>query len=84
MNKESKRETPSVVSFGDKMRFFGSEAQAKKTMNFKNTISSLRSIIGRSYKDARFQQELEEIPFGVSEGKNGEIMIDIMYKGQKR
>lgn len=29
MNKESKRETPAVVSFGDKMRFIGTDGAAK-------------------------------------------------------
>lgn len=55
MNKESKRETPAVVSFGDKMRFIGTDGAGKISMNPKNTPHQLKRLLGKQFKDPAVQ-----------------------------
>ena len=38
LNKESKRETPAVVSFGMKQRAIGTDGSSAQSMNPKNTV----------------------------------------------
>lgn len=43
LNKESKRETPAVASFGTKQRFLGSDGLGAMATNMKNTIYQVRA-----------------------------------------
>jgi heat shock 70kDa protein 4 len=40
------------VSFGPKQRSIGEAAKTQETSNFKNTVGSLKRLIGRSSTDA--------------------------------
>ncbi len=55
MNKESKRETPAMVSFGHKMRFLGVDAYGKVSMNPKNTVHQLKRLLGKKFNDPDVQ-----------------------------
>ncbi|KVH89623.1 heat shock 70 kDa protein 16-like [Cynara cardunculus var. scolymus] len=79
LNDESKRETPAVVSFGEKQRFLGSAGAASATMNPKSTISQVKRLIGRRYKDVREQEDLRLLPFETSESSNGGVLIHLQY-----
>nr|XP_043621930.1 heat shock 70 kDa protein 16-like [Erigeron canadensis] len=83
LNDESKRETPSVVSFGEKQRFLGSAGAASATANPKSTISQVKRLIGRVYKDPVVQEDLKLLPFVTSEGPRGGILIELEYLKQK-
>ena len=50
-NEVSNRSTPSLVSFGQKARAIGEGAATAQTSNFKNTIGSLKRLIGRKFED---------------------------------
>ncbi|KAA8520057.1 hypothetical protein F0562_014269 [Nyssa sinensis] len=58
LNDESKRETPAVVSFGEKQRFLGSAGAASATMHPKSTISQVKRLIGRKFKEPDVQDDL--------------------------
>ena len=49
LNDKSKRETPTVICFGEKQRFLGSAGAASATMNPKSTISQVKRLIGRNF-----------------------------------
>jgi len=49
MNKESKRETATAVSFNDKRRYMGGDAAQSMSMNMRNTIRDLRRLIGKRF-----------------------------------
>ncbi|EPS74057.1 hypothetical protein M569_00693, partial [Genlisea aurea] len=83
LNDESKRETPAVVSFGDKQRFMGSSGAASTTMHPKSTISQIKRLITLSYRDPSVQNELQLLPFETSEGADGGILIHLRYLGQR-
>ena len=84
MNAESKRETPAVVSFGDKMRFIGVEGAAKLTMNVKNTVVQIKRLIGRKFKDPEVQADIEDFMFKVVEGPDGGCLVDVMFLNERR
>jgi len=43
------------VSFGPKQRAIGESAKTQEVSNYKNTIGSLKRLIGRSYNDPEIQ-----------------------------
>ncbi|PWA94863.1 Heat shock protein 70 family [Artemisia annua] len=83
LNDEAKRESPAVVSFGDKQRFLGSAGAAFATANPKSTISQIKRLIGRQYKEPSVQEELKLLPFVTSEGPRGGILIELEYMKEK-
>lgn len=83
LNEESKRETPAVVSFGEKQRFLGSAGAASATMHPRSTISQLKRLIGRKYTEPSVQNDLKLFPFETSEGADGGILIHLQYMHEK-
>lgn len=83
LNDESKRETPAVVSFGEKQRFIGSAGAASATMNPRSTISQLKRLIGKRFLESNVQNDLRFFPFETSEGPDGGILIHLQYLNEK-
>ena len=83
LNDEAKRESPAVVSFGDKQRFLGSAGAAFATSNPKSTVSQIKRLIGRQYNEPSVQEELKLLTFVTSEGPHGGIMIELEYLKEK-
>ncbi|GJR77149.1 heat shock 70 kDa protein 16 [Tanacetum coccineum] len=83
LNDEAKRETTGVVSFGDKQRFFGSAGAAFATANPKSTISQVKRLMGRQYKEPSVQDNLKFLPYATSEGPRGGILIELEYMAEK-
>ncbi|KAI7836745.1 hypothetical protein COHA_009383 [Chlorella ohadii] len=79
LNKESKRETPSVISFTSKMRLMGTDAVGSMSTNPRNTVSQLKRLIGKKFNDPHVQKDLEYFPFEVSAGPNGECVYNVTY-----
>jgi len=73
-NKEGNRTTPSVVAFTkDKQTLVGQSAKRQGVTNPENTIFSAKRFIGRMYKEVK--NDVSNLPFKISEGKNKEVMI---------
>lgn len=83
LNDESKRETPAVVSFGEKQRFIGSAGAASATMNPRSTISQLKRLIGKRFTESSVQNDLRFFPFEISEGADGGVLIHLQYLNEK-
>ncbi|XP_068638736.1 heat shock 70 kDa protein 16-like [Aristolochia californica] len=84
LNDESNRETPAVVSFGEKQRFLGSAGAASATMNPKSTISQVKRLIGLSYSHPDVQNELRLLPYATSQAPDGSILVHLQYLGENR
>ncbi|KAK9690288.1 hypothetical protein RND81_09G118500 [Saponaria officinalis] len=84
LNDESKRETPAIVSFGEKQRFVGTAGAASALMNPKNTISQIKRLIGRRFSDPELHRDLKSVPFTVTEGSDGYPLIHARYLGETR
>lgn len=82
LNDESNRENPAMVSFGEKQRFMGAAAAASATMHPKSTISQLKRLIGRKFKETDVQNDLRLFPFETSEDSDGGIQIRLRYMGE--
>ena len=83
LNKESKRETPPVVSFGTKQRAIGCDGSGAQAMNPKNTVFGLKQLLGKNFNEASVQSQLPYFPFKVLEGPNGKCLVEVMYKNEK-
>ncbi|KAL8107761.1 hypothetical protein AgCh_024240 [Apium graveolens] len=82
LNEESNRETPAVVSFGEKQRFLGLAGAASATMNPKSTISQVKRLVGIRFKEV--EEELGLLPFETSEGGDGGVLIHVRYMSERR
>eukprot|EP01134_Creolimax_fragrantissima_P006111 CFRG6111T1 len=83
-NEYNYRMTPSIVSFGPKMRFMGEAARPQMTTNFKNTISQVKRLIGMKYDDEEIQNELHNTPWKHSKLEDGRIGIHVTFKGEEK
>ncbi len=46
----------SLVSFGPKQRALGESAKTQEISNFRNTVGSLKRLLGRTVQDVEIQQ----------------------------
>jgi heat shock protein 4 len=84
LNDESKRETPAIVSFGEKQRFLGIAGAASATMNPRSTISQIKRMIGTNFNDPAVQKDLKLLPFETSAASDGGILIHLQYLNEKQ
>ncbi|KAI8100756.1 hypothetical protein M9434_005147 [Picochlorum sp. BPE23] len=82
LNKESNRETPSVVTFTQKQRQMGTAAVGGMATNPKNTVTEIKRLMGKKFNDPEVQADKESSPFAIVEGENGECMVEVNYLGQ--
>lgn len=82
LNDESNRETPGIVCFGEKQRFVGTAGAASAVMNPKSTVSQVKKLIGRRFKEPDVQNELKRLPFESCESPDGGIWIKLKYLGE--
>jgi hypothetical protein len=83
MNKESKRETPSCISFGDKMRFMGTDGAAKISMSPTHTVHQLKRLIGKMFADAEVQADVAKLPFSVTAAPDGGILVNVLFCNER-
>lgn len=83
LNDESKRENPAVVSFGEKQRFLGSAGAASASMHPKSTISQVKRLIGRNFREPSVQDDLKLLPYETSEGPDEGILIHLQYLNER-
>lgn len=81
-NEVSNLATPSLVSFTPRQRLIGESAKTAETSNFKNTVGSLKRIIGRSFNDVEFQEHDRKFINAELEEVNGQIAVKVNYLGE--
>lgn len=73
-NEVSNRATPSMVSYGQKQRFLGESAKTMEISNFRNTVSSLKRLIGRPFDDPEvLSREKSYVNANLVSGEAGEV-----------
>ncbi|PIY17119.1 molecular chaperone DnaK [Candidatus Dojkabacteria bacterium CG_4_9_14_3_um_filter_150_Dojkabacteria_WS6_41_13] len=86
-NQQGSNLTPSVVAKGaDGESIVGVTAKNQAVLNPKNTIYSIKRLIGRSWKDKEVQRDVKLFPFEMREDKHGGVevkMNDKWYKPQE-
>jgi len=70
-NEVGHRQTPSQVAFAGKQRFIGNEAQAQAGSNIKNTLTSVKRLLGRRIDDPELPIEQKFVSYKIVEGPRG-------------
>ncbi|KNE66397.1 hypothetical protein AMAG_11539 [Allomyces macrogynus ATCC 38327] len=85
-NEVSNRFTPSLVGFGQKSRLLGEAAASVQVSNLKNTVSSLKRLVGRPASDATLDKERAYLSCTLvpSGSPSGEIGARVNYLGEER
>lgn len=74
-NAEGGRTTPSVVD--PVKRIVGTVAKRQAIVNPKNTIFSVKRLMGRKLNDPEVQRDLKWLPYNVVAGKDGEALVEV-------
>ncbi|KAK4450702.1 heat shock protein 70 family [Podospora aff. communis PSN243] len=81
-NEVSNRATPSLVGFGPKSRYLGEAAKTQEISNLKNTVGSLKRLLGRSFSDPDMQVEQQFISAPLVD-VDGQVGAEVTYLGEK-
>ncbi|MDZ4787469.1 MAG: molecular chaperone DnaK [Blastochloris sp.] len=82
-NSEGSRTTPSVVAFTKSgERVVGQAAKRQAVTNPKNTVFSVKRLIGRKFSEVT--EEIKRLPYKVVEGKNGQASVEVELGGEKK
>ncbi|MFA5099198.1 MAG: Hsp70 family protein, partial [Candidatus Paceibacterota bacterium] len=86
-NNEGNRTTPSVVAISKAgERLVGLLAKRQSVVNPKNTISSVKRLIGRNFDDKEVQRDKSWLPFDIQKSSTGGVeikMADRWYKPEE-
>ena len=86
-NKEGNRITPSIVAVSKAgERLVGLLAKRQSVTNPKNTLYSVKRLIGRKFTDAEVKRDKELLPYEMKEGANGGVdvkMGDAWYRPEE-
>lgn len=83
MNKESKRETPSIVAFNAKQRLLGTAAVGSLSTTPKNAVFQIKRLLGKKFGNPDVQRDIQKFPFEVTEAPDGRCRITVDYLGEK-
>ena len=76
---EGTNTTPSVVALG-KNEVVGIPAKRQQVVNPKNTIFSVKRLMGRMFSDPEVQKLVGDMPYTIVEGKNGMACVEVEGK----
>ncbi|KIK69477.1 hypothetical protein GYMLUDRAFT_53862 [Collybiopsis luxurians FD-317 M1] len=83
-NEVSNRATPSLVAFGPKQRAIGESAKTQETSNFKNTIGSLKRLVGRTLNDPDVQNVEKKFINAALVDVHGTVGVEVNYLGERQ
>lgn len=74
-NREGMNTTPSIVD--PSKNFVGVPAKRQQVVNPKNTIFSIKRIMGRRFSDPEVQNIIKVMPYNIVEGKGGLACVEV-------
>jgi heat shock protein 4 len=82
-NEVSNRATPSLVAFGPKQRTIGEAAKTQETSNYRNTVGSLKRLVGRTVNDPEIQEVEKKFMNATLVDCAGTVGVEVNYIGEK-
>ncbi|BGP34378.1 adenyl-nucleotide exchange factor sse1 [Rhodotorula toruloides] len=82
VNETSNRATPSLVAFGPRSRMIGEAAKTQETSNFRNTVGSLKRLIGRTIDDPDVEVEKQFMNAEIVKVGNT-VGVSVNYLGEQ-
>ncbi len=83
-NREGNRTTPSIVSISKSgERLVGVLAKRQQVVNPKNTIFSIKRLIGRKFSDEEVQRDKKMMAYEIRESSNGGVEVKMGEKWYK-
>ncbi|HXF65762.1 MAG TPA: molecular chaperone DnaK [Burkholderiales bacterium] len=80
-NSEGSRTTPSVVAYMDDGEILtGAPAKRQAVTNPKNTLYSVKRLIGRKFNDSEVQKTIKVVPYRIVEAANGDAWVEVRGK----
>ncbi|KAI0665859.1 heat shock protein [Trametes maxima] len=84
INEVSNRATPSLVSFGPKQRAIGEPAKTLEISNFRNTVGSLKRLLGRTITDPEIKDVETKFTHVKLVDANGTVGAQVNYLGEQK
>jgi heat shock protein 4 len=70
---------------GEKQRWLGEAAKTQENFNFKNTVGSLKRLVGRPFEDEEILKvEKRFINASLTQGEEGEVAAMVNYAGEEK
>ncbi len=82
-NKEGMRTTPSIVAVKGAERYVGVTAKRQAVTNPRDTIFSVKRLIGRRWSDAEVQRDRSLLPYEMREGQHNDVEVKMGDKWLK-
>lgn len=83
-NAEGLRTTPSIVATGKNgERYAGVTAKRQAVTNPKETLFSVKRLIGRRFSDAEVQRDQKLMPYAIRQGANDSVEVEMGGKWYK-
>jgi heat shock protein 1/8 len=82
-NKDGKNTTPSWISFTNKEVLIGERARLNANVNQKNTLFSVKRVIGKRFADEQLQEDINDFPYTIIQDINGMATISVNYKNEQ-
>ena len=80
-NSEGDRTTPSIVAFTkDDEVVVGQSAKRQAVTNPRNTLFAVKRLIGRKFKDAVVQRDIDMVPYKIVAADNGDAWVEAQGK----
>ena len=80
-NSEGARTTPSIVAYMDDGEVLtGAPAKRQAVTNPKNTLHSVKRLIGRKFTDKEVQKSIEFVPYTIAAAPNGDAWVEVRGK----
>ncbi len=80
-NAEGARTTPSMVAFTNSgERLIGQAAKRQAVTNPENTLSAIKRLIGRGFKDPVAQKDVSLVSYKIVAGDNGDAWVEAQGK----